>query len=500
MAALNESTLTELGIFPGGAVVAVTVTPTGSALTGLYLEGRRSPIAPWERITDSASDYANLTGLTGAVTADGKNEFMTLAADVAGTLYVAAQGYSSVRVLATGPGSAVASSASAVSTTPAYNPVSSAFPLRKLSAALGKTRAGNRNTKVLVLGDSTMAGAGVTGVGGFGAGGMPLSMCMRLGAELNRIMMPANAHGWFGEGMRGGAIAEGATGTTATVASYDPRLVFGAGWQRQLIDAGLGGPFFRNTTDTNPLAFTPTAAGSYSANVDTFVVYYVTTSTAGTFSWAIGAGAATNQSCVTGSNGIAKLVIPAGSLAAHTLNLRRVSGNVWIMGVQAYDSTVKQIEVLVAPWNGGFAANFVGTTQPWSAGNMIPFVAPDLTVIQLQINDAAFATPLSTYTANLQSLITIAQQTGDVILRSGYPSAITYNANTPLAKQQLYREALISLASQNGIPYDDLFGRLGSYEIQAAIPGGGMYADTLHPSSPVYSMAAYTLADLIRQY
>ncbi len=372
---------------------------------------------------------------------------------------------------------------------------------RKWQAAIGKMRNGVRNAKLLMLGDSTGVGAGATGAAGFGAGGRLKTTPLYLASELNRTYYPANCHAVWGEGNMA---------SIATLAAFDTRLVFGSAWTYQLLDTGgIGGRALKVTAAANSnLDFTPTATGAASASVDTFVVWYVKASSSAKFSWSIDAGGATVVDTSNATNDIGSVTIPAGSLGTHTLHLlwnavgaTGGGSNLWILGIQAYDSTQKQIEVWQGGYNGAFVSTMNGAAQPWCVTPMIASLAPDLTVIQLQINDAAIAaTPVATYKANLQTLVTTCLAVGDVMLRTGYPSQVSYNANTPLANQKLYRDAIAAVALENDVTFDDVWTRMGSYEIQQAVLGGAMYADGLHPTGSVYASSASNLAKILRSY
>lgn len=296
----------------------------------------------------------------------------------------------------------------------------------------------------------------------------------------------------------------------ATLAAFDTRLVFGSAWTYQMLDTGgIGGRTIKATAATNSnLDFTPTATGAASASVDTFVVWYVKASSSAKFSWSIDAGGTTVVDTSNATNDIGFTTI-SNTLGTHTLHLlwnavgSYASGsNLWILGVQAYDSTQKQIEVWQGGYNSAFVSTMNGAAQPWCVTPMLASLAPDLTVIQLQINDAVVAgTPIAQYKSDLQTLVNTCLATGDVILRTGYPSQVTYNPPYgALSSQKLYRDVIAAVALANDITFDDVWSRMGSYEIQQALPGGAMYAESLHPTGSVYASAASNLAKILRAY
>ena len=190
-------------------------------------------------------------------------------------------------------------------------PVTSTQPLRYWSAALGKMRNGTRNAKLLMIGDSTTVGYGSTGAVGYLSGGRAKNMPVRLATEMNKQYEAANAHAIW---------CDGNIGSLTTLNTFDSRVAFGTGWSLININS-FGGSAFTCSSSTTSFAFTPTATGCYSASVDTFVVWYAQLPGGGSFSWAIDAGGTTNVSTSNASTAVTSVTIPAGSLAAHTLNL-----------------------------------------------------------------------------------------------------------------------------------------------------------------------------------
>lgn len=369
--------------------------------------------------------------------------------------------------------------------------------LPRFSAALAKAKSGSRNCRIQLIGDSTSVGFGSTGAGSYGPSGRLSALGNQFTRSLNTLNMAANNHAVFGTN---------AIGTPAQVSTFDPRLVFTGTWSSGIFDGGFtGGSCFQATTTAN-LAFTPTAAGADSANVDTFVIWYIQSATAGTFNWNVDGGANTLITATNATPLMRSVTVSAGAPGAHTLNLSWVSSNMWILGIEAYDSTTKSIQLLNTAIGGSRASTFLNPTsnvQPWSIVNGISTIAPDLTIIQLTINDCSntsFATQLDAYRTNISRIASIVSATGDVILRTGFPSAITFNALTSLGNQRAYCDVVRDIAQDNGYGFDDEFARRISYETQQAVPGAGMYSDSVHPNAPMYALSGYDLAKLVSLY
>ncbi len=364
------------------------------------------------------------------------------------------------------------------------------YPMRKWAAALGQMRNGIRNARLLLIGDSTGVGSGASGSTGFTADSRKISFSPYLAKQFIALGIPAYAEGVCGDRCNS---------STALIATFDPRFVIGSAVVQEswatLNNALAGRPFkFSTTTTNNQIDFTP------SVQVDTYELHWVSTTTTGKLNYGINGGGTTTEINTTsgGADTVYRSIIPAGSLGANTLNVTWKSGSSWNLSFDAYNSTVKGIQIIEGCWAGSRVADFLYNTKPWSALNMLSALSPDLIHIQLQINDVQLGTALSTYITNLQTLITAAKAVGDVIISSGYPSSIAFLSTTVLSNQKLYRDSIAALCLANNVYFDDLWGRMGSYEIQQSY--GAMYADALHPTGSTYAYAAKSKAMLLSLY
>jgi lysophospholipase L1-like esterase len=353
-------------------------------------------------------------------------------------------------------------------------PQAAATVLKKWRAALAKVRDGQSNAKLAMFGDSTFLGSGATGVAGYPAGGRSKGPCVKLADMLNSYFCQAVSHAVIG------------TGNNASLFTWDPRFVQGAGWSFTTLNNVWGISAINNSTTTNNLTFTP------SGSVDTFVVWYTTTSgSARSFNWSVDAGGTTNINCNVAKS-MASVVIPAGAAGTHTLNLARVAGSVYILGIQAYNSSTKCVEVLNMGRSGGRASQATSSnTEPWDALNALPLFAPDLTVINLTINEWLNAGTVDAWKIHMQQIIDVAKTTGDVILMAGVPSKINQAA---LAYQSSFAAAAGELAAANGLPFLDVFGRFGSQESISSL-----YTDDIHPNGAGYADMISPLYNLITQ-
>lgn len=337
-----------------------------------------------------------------------------------------------------------------------------AIQLPKWLAALSRVADGTGNGKLLMIGDSTMMGFGSN----------PTTVKMRysgpskmIAGLLNEAGINATNNGWAGDG--------GNRGTPSETSQYDDRIVVGAGWSKTGVKF-IGGNSFTATSATSDLSYTP------KENVDTFVLTYFKFSGGGSFSYNVNGGSNTTQS-TNAANSIVTLTItvPAG-LGVNAINLNWVSGQVYILGIDAYDSSRNRLSVINAGWDGSQSPDWTGVisvsgTSPYQLGQ-------DLTIICLGINDCNVGTPVATFTANMQQVITAALAAGDVAI-------MTFTQTDPnaglasVATQDAFNQAIRGLAVTNNIALIDIYARWQSFAISNAV---GLYYDQIHPNGQGY--------------
>jgi lysophospholipase L1-like esterase len=176
------------------------------------------------------------------------------------------------------------------------------------------------------------------------------------------------------------------------------------------------------------------------------------------------------------------------TLGNHTLNLVWASGETYAAHVIAYNSAAKEISIYNMGWGSSVANDWLGSASPWSAFNYLPTLTPDLTIIDLTINDAAAGTDIPTYKTALQSLITNVQSTGDIILMSGSPIDPIATGHS-LATQQAYVDAMKAVALSANVPMIDTFSLFGS-TWAGPNASGWMFSDGVHPDTLGYTQIA----------
>jgi lysophospholipase L1-like esterase len=346
-----------------------------------------------------------------------------------------------------------------------------AFAQPLLHRALAKVSGGGGDAKLLLVGDSTTWGyGGINGVGPANvmantltAGGMPAALGMVIPSALDTRWVAGT--GW----------------TVPPAGSSNSWGAADIGW------AGAVG------AAASSLKFTPGNGYSY----DTFDVYYIQAPGFGSVSINIDGGGATVVNTAVGTAGIGKVTLTAAAATNHVLNLGLVTtAAVEIVGVEPSLSTASRLRVGNVGVPGTAAvtwANNVAT--PYGPLECIFAYAPDVSIINLGINDCTDATTLATYVADITTIANTCAYFGAVILSSMNPSA----PQNTYGMEASYTAALSGLAAQYGWGFIDLFHNWGGFPGNAALTADGFYYDAVHPSAIGYADigrmdAAYLLA------
>ncbi len=337
--------------------------------------------------------------------------------------------------------------------------------LRHWHKSVGDVISGYGSAKVLFVGDSTTFGYNSNNSAS--APWHPGAVPTHIATLLNNYGINAHSNAWFGCGKS--AISD---------LNYDGRVTFTGTWTSfKNGTSALSFPY--SSVSGSTLTFAP------STQVDTFVIWYLDVGT-NQFQWKINSGTYTNVT-LTNTN-LFKSVSVMGSLGTNTLTINNpANANVFIAGMEAYNSTSKWVECINIGV-GSTASPDWATNGAWQPLTLIGAIAPNLTVINLGINDwgTSYNTTPSSYISNMQAIITAAQVSGDVILVTPNPTEIgTWNTTTP----QSIVSAIYALAYTNNLCVIDLFSRWTSWAISNPL---GLYYSNVHPSQSGYSDIAQT--------
>ncbi|OYW82456.1 MAG: hypothetical protein B7Z26_03185 [Asticcacaulis sp. 32-58-5] len=354
-------------------------------------------------------------------------------------------------------------------------------------AARAAVLAGERNARILCIGDSTTAGHGAYAAG--------MGDNNKAGAWPTQLVGLINARG----GVASGSSVIGNNNATDS-RLYDTRITFPAlqGWAFSTA-AGVSGStlggYHTTASGYNPPSkynFAPLNA------CDTFEVYNPKAG-GNARAWILsvndGADLATISNMQTPSPpGAFEKYTLTTALGANVLNIRaQNTETTYLAGIIAYNSAIKEISVLNAGWSGAKAADLNnGSGYAYGPVNAIGIYDPDLVIINIGINDANQASPTATatFTGHVQAVISAAQAAGaDVVLMAPTPIGSSYAANL-----NTLSAAIVALGVTNGVPVIDLRTRFTDYATANAV---GWMRDTLHPNLSGYAQIAAAVADLI---
>jgi lysophospholipase L1-like esterase len=361
----------------------------------------------------------------------------------------------------------------------------SSLNLKKWRAALANVQTGAASAKVAIIGDSTDAGFYASGAQY--AGNRTFTVADAVARRFVASGIPSSIANTYGT----------ASVVTASLASYDPRWTYGAGWSASSVASVLGGYLLQNASDTTAANFTPTKTDGTALSFDTIEVVYLKNSAYANFTIGIDGGAASYTSTQAGSGALdtASVTVAAGT---HTVNIAKTAGDaaktLYIASIRCYDSSAKVVHFLNMAGGGMTSSNMAGNAAYYNSLNGIALAAPDLSVINCTINDALTSVPLTTYQTNLQNLITTCAVTGSVVLRTGNPGKAGYSGFVADSDEP-YIAVMATLAQTNNIPFINVKRRLVSWTDANTY---GLMVDGLHPTKLGYQDIANAVFSVIK--
>jgi lysophospholipase L1-like esterase len=335
------------------------------------------------------------------------------------------------------------------------------------SAALARARSGSGTTRLLMLGDSTTFGYGAQG--GEGYLRTPLSVPAQLAALLTASGVRAQANGWMGLSLPAG----------------DPRITLGAGWTATGTPTSLGGSCIMATHAGGVLSFAP------GVPVDTFTLYYIAHPANGALLIDID-GAAGRQVDTAGRYLVSTATVRM-PIGPHTLHVTAsvLASGIFIVGCEAHDSAHDGVTVINAGWQGAASAQIADAREYYSSANAISRVGPDLTTLNVGINDWHNAVPPEQFCANMRICTDVARRSGDIAIFTPSPTNPTA---VPERRQRDYVERIRHFCETDDIPLIDLHARFGSF---ASAQARHWMNDDVHPNAAGYAEAAAAALEVI---
>ncbi|MCW2318304.1 lysophospholipase L1-like esterase [Rhodoblastus acidophilus] len=344
--------------------------------------------------------------------------------------------------------------------------------LPKARAAFAKVRLSRGRAKVATLGDSTWAGIGA-GTGGDHnlTGARQATVAWTIATILNGRGLPAIPDAVF------------SCGAVPAPTIYNPNVVQGSGWVLSGQNTA-GGTLWQNGTTTGTVLSVTTTTPC-----NAFDVYYANVNTA-QFTLQIDSETPVTVNVTSAGNALLKATVTTTIEGIHTLNIVRTgaSGNVFIGMIDPYSTAKPRASIWNMGIGGSQTSTWINTSASWSTLNALTTYAPDLTLINLGINDEGNNVSIPTFTANMQTIINGAKASGDVAL------IMHHSCSGHEAQEPATYAALQQLAANNNCPLIDFRARLGLWT--AANANGQMY-DNLHASGPGYADEGSMIADLL---
>jgi lysophospholipase L1-like esterase len=349
---------------------------------------------------------------------------------------------------------------------------------KKWRKVLAKVRTGESQAKIFCLGDSITFGEGAT----FGTNPIYRNCWpKRLAELLNAQYIPADV-----------GLATGGTG--APVA--DTRFTLGTGWTYATPNFGFGNHTINGAAAAaGNLVFSPTHP------CNTADIYYA--SAAGSFSSCSVSidGGATTTLTSSGSLSLAKVTKSLGSVATnHTITLSAPTtpggfNYFMLVGIDAYDNTTTKVRVSTTGVAGTMTTDWMNSGNAVRSIESLQTYAPDLTIINLGVNDASTPLSLATYISNMGTIITAAQASGDVLLTGCIPTDPVTFPGRATVELDYSTNGLKSLSNTYGCGVVDWNARWVDY---ATANAAGYMQDTIHPTAAGYADMAQALVNAIR--
>lgn len=349
------------------------------------------------------------------------------------------------------------------------------------SSALSRHRSGNGRARIACIGDSTTSGVG-SNPSSATADSRRRAYPAALAAALTSIgNIKAQANSIWCDGYEG-----------SNIPAFDPRITLGANWSIHPSLFCAGGRAFHDqasSPESTELIFDP------GVTTDTLDVFYIKYPGYSDFIVVDGSGGTfVGAQSTTGTAGVAKATFTRTASANEWVVQKSnftLGTDLLIVGMDAYTAA----DIPVSVWNmgasGSRVADWTADNQPYSFVNAIQVFAPDLSIINLTINDWSNQTPPVTYKTKLQQIIAACKFSGDVLMVIGVPSNI---GNATAEIQAEYAGYVYEIAADNDLPLINLSERWVS---QTYRPDRNFYYDGLHPSNAGYQDVAYAIAKII---
>lgn len=326
---------------------------------------------------------------------------------------------------------------------PKVNTKKNPYPLRKLMSALANVGSNNGNCKIAWIGDSTTEGCGANGT--VLGGARPFSPPVLTGIALGKMTgLAVNQGVLCGNG--------GTTEHASTLTAYDARCTYGVSWAVTNANTTAGGGLVQTvatavsvTPADETFTFTPVESW------DTCEIYWYDAVTTGTFTVDPGAGSSATLTGINATGILHKSVVTRTLGVGPVILTRTVAPACFVVGIRCYNSTQSSIDILNMGWIGSTAISQSTSALVYNPIPAIKAWAPDMTFINLGINDVINTSSQAAFTTALTALANAALVSGDCCLVVPTPLAASY-----ATQQALIYTAIYTVAHTLSLPVIDL--------------------------------------------
>lgn len=360
----------------------------------------------------------------------------------------------------------------------------------KLLAALQGVKAGTRRAKIVWKGDSTSVGEG----GGTGTLGLIDARKSRPSFVVAGLLTAAGVP-TFDEAVFG---THGVSNfaSNVTLAQYDPRINQST-WNLNEAQDFSGGGLLASANGSDPITITPT--GTF----DRYEFVYYRTSEANRKAYfAIGTGTGVFPDTGPGSEGFTALgggsgfgnfVYGMNAARSPLVGQTSASTALAIRSWRPFNTALPAIDILNHASRGAKSADQASSSASnWNNLDALKYDAPDLTVINLGLNDMNTGVSADAYRASLLTIITAAKISGDVLLLFPHPASGSFNNNVAA-----FHAAAKQLAADQGIAFFSIYEYLGAAFTSAL--AARMFDGAAHPKAELYAEIGQRITDAIKR-
>lgn len=270
------------------------------------------------------------------------------------------------------------------------------------------------------------------------------------------------------------------TGTHNTDSGVDPRWTSLTGWGGSSGNITLGGEFFASSSNTVTANYKPDKMW------DTAKILIGRYTGGGNIGFAVDGGSVTSVPTSVAFS-LLTTTITASAPGIHTLNItcptaNCSTANVFIIGIEFYDSTHPGITIIEAGYFGGKVADNIvanSNSSVYTGINVTPVLAPDACIISSStvLNDVSAGTAIATVKTGLHTLFGSCTSQSDLICVSSQHATTPYADATTLPYMQAFRDQ----CKTDGAMYVDVWDAQNSYSPFTITSGGINWSfDTAH--------------------